>query len=289
MSLINLSLLSASTLALTVSLTPPTPPAPSSERVKVTWVDIAFTMGGIHLMKAISFTPCAAAIAVVVATKYPSAASSQILSVLLPSGWLQTPTVSRYLLTGVLASLIGAASRVWCYRTLGRHFTYQLSILKGHRLMTGGPYAIVRHPSYTAGLLVFGGLTLVHLAPGSFTRSCGWLETILGKTLFSAWISNILLSIWMICIRTKKEDSMLKGQFGVEWESVPISYKRGHIHFQNGIMIHSFGFEFVPIATIKPGNRSRAATTFCISNHATTLTRPLILSDCLLSIHSVDT
>ncbi|KAH7913603.1 hypothetical protein BJ138DRAFT_1145604 [Hygrophoropsis aurantiaca] len=218
MSLIDLSLLFVSTLALTVSLTPPTPPAPFSERVKVSWADIALVAGGIDLMKAIAFTPCVAALAVVVATSYPSAAPSQILSILLPNGWLQTPTISRYLIAGVLASTIGGAGRVWCYRALGRHFTFQLSILKGHRLMTGGPYAIVRHPSYTAAILVNCGLTLVHLAPGSFTQSCGWLETILGKTLLSVWIFEFFFSVVLMVIRTKKEDSMLKGQFGIEWE-----------------------------------------------------------------------
>ncbi|KAH7911154.1 hypothetical protein BJ138DRAFT_27181 [Hygrophoropsis aurantiaca] len=218
MSLINLSLLFASTVAMNISVTPPTSPASSSERVKVSWVDIALTTGGVYLMKAVIFAPCLAAMAVVVATNYPSPYSSQILSTLLPNRWLQTPTVSRYLIAGVFASIIGAAGRVWCYRTLGRHFTYQLSILKGHRLLTSGPYAIVRHPSYTAAILVSSGLTLVHLAPGSFTQSCGWLETILGKTLFSAWIFEVLLFILIALIRTKKEDNMLKGQFGIEWE-----------------------------------------------------------------------
>ena len=42
--------------------------------------------------------------------------------------------------------------------TLGRFFTYDVTIQPGHRVVTSGPYRWVRHPSYTGGLLGLLGL-----------------------------------------------------------------------------------------------------------------------------------
>lgn len=45
---------------------------------------------------------------------------------------------------------IGGILRVSCFNALGKHFTYELSLIKGHQLVTTGPYNVVRHPSYLA-------------------------------------------------------------------------------------------------------------------------------------------
>ncbi|KAF9644887.1 hypothetical protein BDM02DRAFT_829359, partial [Thelephora ganbajun] len=49
------------------------------------------------------------------------------------------------------------ALRLFSFRTLGRHFTYQLAILPSHKLVTTGPYAYIRHPSYVALPLIVSG------------------------------------------------------------------------------------------------------------------------------------
>jgi len=41
-------------------------------------------------------------------------------------------------------------------------FTFEMSIRKNHKLITSGPYAIVRHPSYVGVILVASGLMLIH-------------------------------------------------------------------------------------------------------------------------------
>ena len=58
--------------------------------------------------------------------------------------------------------LIGAgiALRAWSIATLGRFFQYWIKIQPGHRVVTGGPYRYVRHPSYTGIALVLTGLAL---------------------------------------------------------------------------------------------------------------------------------
>jgi protein-S-isoprenylcysteine O-methyltransferase Ste14 len=74
---------------------------------------------------------------------------------------------------GSLLCILGALLRLWSYRTLGRFFTFQLSIREDHRLVTHGPYAYVRHPGYSAIILVFFGGALVLFSPGGWVRECG--------------------------------------------------------------------------------------------------------------------
>ncbi|KAH7913607.1 hypothetical protein BJ138DRAFT_1099298 [Hygrophoropsis aurantiaca] len=218
MALFNLSLLLASTYAFKISVTPPTSPPSAAERTKVPLSDIISIRGGVMLMPIVAFIPCIAAIAVSIAAKIPSPTSSQILSWLLPDGSLPDLTPSRYLIISSVLCIIGGLGRIWCYRTLGRHFTFQLSLQNKHQLITSGPYAIVRHPSYTAIMAVANGLILLHLSPGSFMRSCGWIETVIGKVLFAFWVLQYMAACYTFFARTTAEDKMLRERFGEEWE-----------------------------------------------------------------------
>ncbi|KAH7927990.1 hypothetical protein BV22DRAFT_1103312 [Leucogyrophana mollusca] len=217
MSLVDLSLLLTSTLSFCISARPPNPPPETSEQVKVPLSDSVLVKGSV-LLPIMTLLPCLAATAVSLALNFPSRTSGQILAVLLPAGHLHDLTPSRYLIAGSILAVAGGLGRIWCYRTLGRHFTFELSLRKEHRLVTDGPYSVVRHPSYTAIVLVVVGLTLVHLSPGSFSRSCGWLDTTWGKTIFGAWATQCALTISVLFSRTKREDVMLKEHFGEVWE-----------------------------------------------------------------------
>jgi protein-S-isoprenylcysteine O-methyltransferase Ste14 len=61
----------------------------------------------------------------------------------------------------VTAILAGAGLRQWAISTLGRFFTLDVRIAADQQVVTGGPYRWVRHPSYTAILLVLLGAGLV--------------------------------------------------------------------------------------------------------------------------------
>ena len=74
------------------------------------------------------------------------------------------PALTRRLFGAAVLVASGAALRVWCVRTLGNQFRLVVAIEGGGRLVTGGPYRIVRHPSY-AGLLV--ALAGIGVANGS--------------------------------------------------------------------------------------------------------------------------
>jgi protein-S-isoprenylcysteine O-methyltransferase len=55
----------------------------------------------------------------------------------------------------------GVALRVWSIATLGRFFRRIVVVQEGHRVVSGGPYRVVRHPAYLGNLLATAGLGLV--------------------------------------------------------------------------------------------------------------------------------
>ena len=117
--------------------------------------------------------------------------------------------------------------RLWCYRTLGRMFTYEVTLRDGHVLVTWGPYAYVRHPSYTG--VVFGvlGTLLLHFGPGSWFYDGGWLETRGGLAYAGFWVGMEAYVLMCIMTRVPKEDGLLKSQFKEEWTAwaVKVPYR----------------------------------------------------------------
>ncbi|KLO17802.1 hypothetical protein SCHPADRAFT_900350 [Schizopora paradoxa] len=136
---------------------------------------------------------------------------------------------------------ISAVGRLWCYRTLGKQFRFEVSLQDKHRLVTSGPYAFVRHPSY---LMLYGsyiGSVGMMLAKGAWMREC-FLQTF-GETfmrviggeqrlgallnhsamdyamfsLFSAWVVAIIYCERSLVARSLSEDEVLKNEFGKEW------------------------------------------------------------------------
>ena len=77
----------------------------------------------------------------------------------LPPGW---PDAAEWVLPaiGAVASLLGALVVGWAWRTLDRAATPFPRPREGGRLIETGPYAYVRHPIYSAGLLFFLGYAL---------------------------------------------------------------------------------------------------------------------------------
>ena len=61
---------------------------------------------------------------------------------------------------GVLLAWAGAALAVWAKLTLGRWFSASFGVKPEHALITTGPYALVRHPMYTALVTLGVGLGL---------------------------------------------------------------------------------------------------------------------------------
>ena len=70
--------------------------------------------------------------------------------------WLR-PQVT---IAGIVVFLLGAALRWWSIITLGRYFTADVEVRSTQAVVQSGPYRVVRHPSYTAILVMLLGLGL---------------------------------------------------------------------------------------------------------------------------------
>ncbi|KZV68874.1 hypothetical protein PENSPDRAFT_686907 [Peniophora sp. CONT] len=131
--------------------------------------------------------------------------------------------VSPLLIAGTLSAFAGGALRAWCYRTLGRLFTFEISIMEKHALVTSGPYAIVRHPSYSGIYLTLGGATAALAAPSSWAQACGVLRApttltdIFAWTFAAAWCVKCGYAMYSTLRRGPIEDEQLHKQFGSEY------------------------------------------------------------------------
>ncbi|MEP6892933.1 MAG: isoprenylcysteine carboxylmethyltransferase family protein [Gaiellaceae bacterium] len=78
---------------------------------------------------------------------------------LLPPEW---PNGAQRMLTiaGLVLVVSGGGIAVWATRLLGRGFTPFPRPLASGELINRGPYCVVRHPIYSAGLLFFTGYSL---------------------------------------------------------------------------------------------------------------------------------
>ena len=119
---------------------------------------------------------------------------------------------------GGLLMVVGSGIRYLCYRELGRHFTFHVALLPKHALITSGPYGVVRHPAYAGGYVWHLGSVLWHGSPGAWLRESrayaqwgAWL--VLGPTV--VMIGSMLV---MGAVRIKKEDDILRKEFGKSWE-----------------------------------------------------------------------
>ena len=175
---------------------------------------------------------------------YPSSDLARIvLPILLParSGSpplldISTPYISIFFWLCILSIISGYLLRRECFAVMGRHFTFTHTTLKDHRLITAGPYSIVRHPSYTGEVLVRLGAVALLLRPGGYVSQSGALST-LGLPLTSGnlsleqliMLSTLRLALlifigWVIfalpylVVRSPKEDATLRETFGEEWD-----------------------------------------------------------------------
>src|SRR6266404_6106962 len=99
---------------------------------------------------------------------------------------------------GVVLFAAGGALRIWPVFVLGHRFSGLVAIQPGHRLVTSGVYAIIRHPSYL-GLLV---------------ESLGWVLA------FRSAIGVLLtaLTVPLFLARIRAEEGLLRSEFGLDYD-----------------------------------------------------------------------
>ncbi|KAF5377854.1 hypothetical protein D9615_006827 [Tricholomella constricta] len=223
MSLLKLPLLATVAWGIHTTMTAPNPPPTVEERLPPTGIE--------HLVpvvpstsKVLFWTASLAEMATIIANHLPTHTLSQhILRLLVrtpPSTASNLRTTFPFLLGWSLA-LAGALLRRHCYRTLDTKFTFELSIRKDHRLVTHGPYAYVRHPSYTGALIAGAGTLMCLLAPGSWLRECSglWRWDASGTSVvLGVFVAGAAVARRALAGRMRREDEMLRARFGEEWE-----------------------------------------------------------------------
>ena len=99
--------------------------------------------------------------------------------------------------SGVLLSAAGYALIFLSGIYLGRQYSAEVTIQEGHKLITAGPYRLIRHPRYLGILLITLGASLV-------------FRTWAGFVLFPFVLALLL---W----RIKDEEALMTHEFGDEW------------------------------------------------------------------------
>jgi protein-S-isoprenylcysteine O-methyltransferase Ste14 len=100
---------------------------------------------------------------------------------------------------GVVIFALGGALRIWPVFVLGRRFSGLVAIQPGHRLVTGGIYGMIRHPSYL----------------GLLAGALGWALTFRS----SIGVVLALLNLIPLVARIRAEECLLADQFGAEYEA----------------------------------------------------------------------
>ena len=103
-----------------------------------------------------------------------------------------------FYLFGMLLTVIGGTLLIVSRIIIGRFGTPKLSIKFEHKLVTNGPYKIIRNPLYLADFLLYGGFAIS----------------------FGAWISFVLINILLLIIiveRIEIEERMLEETFKEEY------------------------------------------------------------------------
>lgn len=120
-----------------------------------------------------------------------------------PLPWQVSPASRAWMLAvGSLLYFPGMLLVLWARLALGKNYFAStglgVQLFAGHQLVTGGPYAILRHPMY-AGIIL--------AAFGSLLLYATW------TTLFGACFAPL---IW---VRAWREERALEAEFGEQWQA----------------------------------------------------------------------
>ena len=101
-------------------------------------------------------------------------------------------------------TILVAVGSVWfvssAIKTLGKQWSLAARLIEGHKLITEGPYRLVRNPIYTGmfGMLLATGLAVSH-----------WVGLLIAIVVYA--VGTV--------IRVRSEEKLLRGAFGAEFDS----------------------------------------------------------------------
>jgi protein-S-isoprenylcysteine O-methyltransferase Ste14 len=101
---------------------------------------------------------------------------------------------------GLSVAWLGMAVRAWSVQALGQYFTVDVNVAAKQRLIDDGPYARVRHPSYTGMLMAILGLGIALDSWGAATAA-------------------LFLPLAAVVNRIRYEEAMLRRELGEPYEA----------------------------------------------------------------------
>ncbi|KAI0750010.1 hypothetical protein C8Q80DRAFT_1100382 [Daedaleopsis nitida] len=119
---------------------------------------------------------------------------------------------------GVSFVVAGTLLRLMAYHALGPLFTFEVVIKHDHRLITTGPYGIIRHPSYTGLAMLLLGTHLIHFGAAGYVTQCRIEHTPL-FVFVNIWRVGSVFTVLSLYRRCRVEDAQLHEQFGTGWEA----------------------------------------------------------------------
>jgi len=112
-------------------------------------------------------------------------------------GWPVSPIVVA-IVAGV-CGIAGILFSVWAIRTLGKQWSFSARVIEGHRLITNGPYAIVRNPIYASLALWVIAMGLTFASPIRLALA-------------------LLLYVVGTLMRIRAEEELMRATFGDAWD-----------------------------------------------------------------------
>ncbi|KAF5378502.1 hypothetical protein D9615_007172 [Tricholomella constricta] len=210
------------TAGLHVAFTAPAPLSPKfkqSESATSNKATLSWIIGKLGVLKVLLWLAAIIEIAAIASQQTPESSFARIaVSKGLGRGADAAYRLTPFSTIGMALVGGGALLRIICYRALTAFHTFEISIVDGHKLITTGPYSVVRHPSYTGLIALYFGMNLWFLSPRSLPDGMGALDTLVGKIVLGLFITAFWKAFLGILERLPEEDALLRGTFGKEWE-----------------------------------------------------------------------
>ena len=118
------------------------------------------------------------------------------LSILANQHFMQ-PRAS-FQIAGAVMTYLGLPLTIWSRASLGRYWSSVVALKQDHKLIQSGPYRAIRHPLYSGLILAAFGMAVC----------------------VTTWTSLAGAAVLLTCFerRAQKEDALLAGEFGAEFE-----------------------------------------------------------------------
>ncbi len=107
------------------------------------------------------------------------------------------PEFQTIRIAGLIVYIISSWFQIWAYKTMGDNYSNEIVIMKNHKLVTGGPFKLIRHPYYL----------------GQIFADLGAVAALLSYTV----LILIIIEIPLLVMRSLFEDKLLIKHFKEEF------------------------------------------------------------------------